>query len=907
MSAIAELQHFLSQIPPPSSSSSKATTPPSPTNPIAIAHAALQHLRDSGDPTFLFLRTLIEISSDANHSSTHSTMDPHRQELLFHCVTGFRHVLLHKWSTLHHIGPMGREFCGYCRDYLMELGLRRSSNVSKAVGMACVNASASFWKRAWDPSVDTTNSPNAASSSSAEDAALANTLTSLVTMMNTSAPSLLQNRLGDKVALFTHLQTIITYPIQTVTDASVVPRSIMATSFLSTLMAEFAGTSRSTMSYYNLSLEVHRQFCNAFQEQFGLNQLLELSMNALSGAIQRLVQDSTSHYLMELAAAIISLLGETLSWDFHGGNWNGSQSLTSISTSSTLIRPPLKWNKFVINPDFLRALFSLYSSLQQSPPDNNSTHKLKVKHSIRQLILILSSLTGSIFPKETPETRKGYAEFLVDGTLTILSSILPSIQSNSQEHGLEVVDMCCILSRLISNFKVTVLSQLASFENLIIAISSVGTEILNRQLSECQRVGGDLDEILDDGWEWREEAWNHLMEGSVMISEDCTSFIGGGLNGDQREKALKEVLGAKLSAPLYSTYITTRIEMLRLEEHFLTKNADDVDEVREQITEVNLEEQMEAAASLGRLNVSSSIQCLTSIWGRISSRLHALFESTATSVDVSPDAAALLEEACLLITCLCHILTDDNSGETPLIPLTIIEACTNNDTTTLVVNMIHSVVQVAEYHIARVAQHPNNPNLSPFLGKTLLWFFHRWVSSYIIPPLSEYSEVGNVQCGILTIWSTNAGNESGISSVINFCVKLCLYYYCYWPQEIAVQRNATKLMLALAQRGVECRRFVMNTTPFEQLVALHAVTAGAWHGASDAELDQAISNYNNICQNLSKDLVKGYLRISYEGRGKVLQGILSCCCDDDQKAMLLYECCLRSVQSSFSNLVQALR
>ena len=197
-------------------------------------------------------------------------------------------------------------------------------------------------------------------------------------------------------------------------------------------------------------------------------------------------------------------------------------------------------------------------------------------------------------------------------------------------------------------------------------------------------------------WEWREEAFNHLMEGSVMLAEDCSSFVGSGLNGEQTETALKAALATKLSAPLYSTYISTRIEILRLEEYFLTQNADDVDEVREQITEVNLEEQMEAAASLGRLNVPCSVQCLANIWGQISSRLNALFQSSTTSSEVTPEAAALLEEACLLITCLCHLLTDDNTGETPLIPITIIEACMKNDTTTMIMNMIHSIILLSK-------------------------------------------------------------------------------------------------------------------------------------------------------------------------------------------------------------------
>ena len=194
MSALQELEHVLSQPPPPSTSSASPASPV-PNNPIAIAHAALQHLRDSGDPNFLFLRSLVEITSDASMASHPSAIDPHKQELLFHCVTGFRHVLLHKWNSLS-AGDIGKEFNGVCRDYLLELGMSQSIKVSKAVAMACLNASASFWKRSWN------NTKNDAET--APDATLMGTLHTLITMMFTSSPSLLQHRVLDENMLLSH-------------------------------------------------------------------------------------------------------------------------------------------------------------------------------------------------------------------------------------------------------------------------------------------------------------------------------------------------------------------------------------------------------------------------------------------------------------------------------------------------------------------------------------------------------------------------------------------------------------------------------------------------------------------------------------------------------------------------------
>ena len=58
---------------------------------------ALQQLRDSGDPSFLFLRTILELTASGSPNPTISSPLPADDEqLLFHCVGGLRHVLLHR-------------------------------------------------------------------------------------------------------------------------------------------------------------------------------------------------------------------------------------------------------------------------------------------------------------------------------------------------------------------------------------------------------------------------------------------------------------------------------------------------------------------------------------------------------------------------------------------------------------------------------------------------------------------------------------------------------------------------------------------------------------------------------------------------------------------------------------------
>ena len=91
--ATTELQQLLSSPPPQGFQGN-------PNNPAAIAHAQLQALRDAGDPSFLFLRVTLELSSLAlGQLAGSAQLQPQQEELLFHCITGVRHVLLTKWST----------------------------------------------------------------------------------------------------------------------------------------------------------------------------------------------------------------------------------------------------------------------------------------------------------------------------------------------------------------------------------------------------------------------------------------------------------------------------------------------------------------------------------------------------------------------------------------------------------------------------------------------------------------------------------------------------------------------------------------------------------------------------------------------------------------------------------------
>ena len=70
------------------------------------------------------------------------------------------------------------------------------------------------------------------------------------------------------------------------------------------------------------------------------------------------------------------------------------------------------------------------------------------------------------------------------------------------------------------------------------------------------------------------------------------------------------------------------------------------------------DEEMSLSALLGRIDVAASLAALTGALGGCAPWFATLWEGPGTGVDVSPDAAALLEEVRVLVLLTGHLLTD---------------------------------------------------------------------------------------------------------------------------------------------------------------------------------------------------------------------------------------------------------
>ena len=609
---------------------------------ISSYHNELQAIRDEGDKSFLFLRTIIDLTSLSSSSSSGNGItldDRQKEELIFHSILGFRHVMLFRWTKF------SNEFRNLCRDYMFALGLNHikqnqqvdsSSSISqdymisKTVGNICLATAAAFWKRCWN---NTQNNNEAAASSGVTTPAPEEQHLMQLMVQTTNVQIHLLKSTSE---LFQSVDSILQSDLSTISASTnnntSSYMSCKGCAFLSNLIGEFSGGG-SAVAQYNCSLEFHRVSHLTFEKTIGLLETLRIAMTGLGGIVSHFLanaNDSTKigykKNEIELASMIVNVTNDVLSWEFgsSGGQWgtasSSSASAAAHSTIISLVRPPELWRECLIRPDFLGAVFQVYTTIRNQSNQNsvanaadagNGVMMGQLKHSLRQLLLLLSSITGIVF--EDKNQRIAYAGFLVDGCLSALSTIStewshiatlsPSAPSPSMEQmeemEKETIDFCCMITKLVSNFKVEGLSQLPSFSNMLTAIASIGDLLLKQHVSELRKVQGDIECV--DGYEWRDEALNMLLEAVVLLADDY--WLLGVRQGNAQDVAMGTM--ANTLSTFYSSYVTCRIEMAKMEEHYLTANAADLDEVREEIAVANMEEEM-TGMSCSKILLSTS-------------------------------------------------------------------------------------------------------------------------------------------------------------------------------------------------------------------------------------------------------------------------------------------------------------
>ena len=201
-------------------------------------------------------------------------------------------------------------------------------------------------------------------------------------------------------------------------------------------------------------------------------------------------------------------------------------------------------------------------------------------------------------------------------------------------------------------------------------------------------------------------------------------------------------------------------------------------------------------------------------------------------------------------------------------------------------------IQIAEQQAAGIALKPEDPRLSPLLGQTLLSFFTKWIPAYILPTKHQYNDEFRNKGIILTCSGKDRSDH-----IINFCITLCLHYFCFWPQENTVERGATHLLMTLSRRN-ELRRGIISSPTFEQLVSLQVLATAVTHVASTTP---SVNSFP-----VSQAHLRGYCRLPYASRGHILSALLLASCEKDIRSTSFFQQCIEKLEATFSSLIESL-
>jgi hypothetical protein len=613
-------------------------------------------------------------------------------------------VILTRWEAF------SATFISMMRDFFMAMG---DYCTSKTIRLACFTSSVAFWKRQWTDSTETTITTTATTTLSPQSP------------QKQIPPSLEEQQIIDRLGEIPRLSTkenLFQYL------ASHMATHMEATSeYLSTLVGEFSGKS---IVSFRLPMEFHKEAYKAFERE-NLEECLRISMNALSKVVAAMPEAN-------IAKSVVQANIDIIGWEFGGGDW------MHLPSSQTLTRPPARWNQYLVQPDFIGAVFSIHEK-------NLANGDLA--HTLRQLLLLLCSLSGPVFRQK--EERTLFAQFLCEGTRT-----LPALfQRNTHDASL-IYDVFSLVSKLITNFRLVLLSELPSFIPLLESLAATGKALLQANLQECETVRGDLDAM--ENQDWREEAISLLVEAIALLCQDPW------LNDPKSDIASRQTAQQKLMqtlGPLFSEFVRCRTRMTYLAKQFSFKEGDTSDEEKESIEALAMEEELKVVACLGRLHLPSALATMSSAFQEVIPRLQSVWQESDGS---TPDAAALLNECSLLLKYVGHLLTDENKRDSTLrVPPSIEIACSQapgllND----IAFMIRGVLSLMHVQANNVATSPSNLRLSSDLSRQFLWFLTRWVPIYVCGATDEKAS------NVLLFWS---GKETS-QEVIGFCVWLCSDY-----------------------------------------------------------------------------------------------------------------------------------
>jgi len=603
--------------------------------------------------------------------------------------------------------------------------------------------------------------------------------------------------------------------IETLINSTDAKHAISTTAFttgaqlLTTLIEEFE--SRST-SEIGLPLEFHNKTHENF-EKMGLQDCLRLAQLCLNRSTQQMHFSAANTQVVTetipMVTEAVKLFVEILNWTFNASTTGSQTDLTNHGQSkndkkgSSLLNLPRSWAAVLLHPEFLACVFRAYTQIRQICVQLseachlavlNTPHKvgsgLDVGHQqlrscstclteLRILMISFASLSGSkFFETDIERITLGNAIFHAvepmicsavsmgetDGTVPAAGS--PSAIKNGFLVELcseESVSFGTIISRVLGNFKITLCMQMAAFETVLVSIGSCAFS-MSKQLTiiaedSISRLSSGKEVYAEDTLfeSWQSDAVVLLMEAWCMVLDDqlLVDPTQSSTQPSIQLRAYVRTMSPQVFVQLFDCYLHTILwEALSGE-----LNEEDEEEEEEGIDERNRDELLTAICTIGRLDLGSSLNYLSSTVSAAMADAEAILNNSENGVEnVATYNLKVLR--CLEMLRICflfctHLFVEDfrsditsNAGlDTPTIPQLILD--TAMATPHEIYNKIKTVYWQA-IRILQLQQHLMSSEIpalrchqlvSGFLTQSVLRFLREYNLRFVSPDSALYHEI----------------------------------------------------------------------------------------------------------------------------------------------------------------------
>ncbi|KAK2170788.1 hypothetical protein NP493_1142g00027 [Ridgeia piscesae] len=592
---------------------------------------------------------------------------------------------------------------------------------------------------------------------------------------------------------------------------------LVACSMLSALLTEYANTSCS--SRVGLTWEFHHK-CKVAFEETDLKQAFVFCLQVLHELDS--VAMPLSREVTAVFNRVLSITQQILSWEFLPKNIPRRLIGSFKPTHNVAFKPPAGWRDIVLDHALVDMMFRIHQKVRLNPEMSN--------HS-RQCLSQLASLNGPIFNNN--KTRVDFLSHYIEVFLQLITSV------KVERH--ECLDIASIVNNFMIFFPICIFTSLS--QEMLLSFIEQLTKIT---CHFCQEAA--LEDATRQDDPVYQEAFEKLLDSWMCFVLEASELPDGCLTHPSTE-IINTYLQCHLAPPDGTRHQMGTAVAGEEEEEYEETEEDDREKFKDQLCSIG---------AFCRLVSQHSVPLLSRLLEQRVSRLHGQLQRIQQLAAATPPSDScqldtsvvnsINEDLHWLLLVSAHLLTDDARGETPMIPAPIMQysislAHVMDVETTLkvlgspgyeahtipgsdrgadpVVRLISAVFRLCQVEKQHQAEY-----LSPQVESSTMWFFTRWVPTYLLPNESYYSQMS------LAINAAFGHDTDGGQWTIAYLLDKIVANLTIWCSEPDVIEDTLELLTTLVDKKersdcvVKCdtiwklaKDFAANGHPFDMLSA----------------------------------------------------------------------------------------